>query len=403
MPSLANWADTCPAWRRCVDYQVVVGLASPMDFNGMVRHYFLRKGPHVADIRVNLAPKEVRQQQSHEILLRIRNDLTQLARDTRREHQTGRSTARPARPRHHHGRGLRPGRYSLWRTDAGCRAVAARMAREPRSRRRRHERRGRFHSLGLQNRQAQSRPLRRLDETYRRNTPTGPRWTPSRSSICSARSIRCGSNSACHEPAVGNRRTERASTSAASGPDRPDRRPGEIRSEKGRDARGRQDDLPQEPQTCRICLRRSGRPPAGRRDHRHASRPPTRSSPCSGQRTAAGQQPPVRRRPPDWLSPGGGDPWSIPPATRSNGPARANGRSRWTCSATWGWRSPRRRLGIFVILMFQTRLASAAAGHHAGDPADHDRHHARLLAAQRACQSCRSAAIPTRSSSRRRP
>ncbi len=55
------------------------GIASPMDFNGMVRHYFLRKGSHLADIRVNLAPKEERQQQSHAILLRLRKDLEDIA------------------------------------------------------------------------------------------------------------------------------------------------------------------------------------------------------------------------------------------------------------------------------------------------------------------------------------
>jgi multidrug efflux pump subunit AcrB len=61
------------------DFEVYVGFASPMDFNGMVRHYFLRQGPNVADIRVNLAPKHRRAQQSHEILLRIRRPLTELA------------------------------------------------------------------------------------------------------------------------------------------------------------------------------------------------------------------------------------------------------------------------------------------------------------------------------------
>ncbi|MFW6171314.1 MAG: efflux RND transporter permease subunit, partial [Planctomycetota bacterium] len=63
-----------------VDFQLYTGLASPMDFNGMVRHYFLRRGAHVADIRVNLAPKKRRAQQSHTLLLRIRDDLTELAR-----------------------------------------------------------------------------------------------------------------------------------------------------------------------------------------------------------------------------------------------------------------------------------------------------------------------------------
>jgi len=62
------------------DYQLYVGIASPMDFNGMVRHYFLRKGANVAEIRVNLASKEERAQQSHSMLLRIRDDLTALAK-----------------------------------------------------------------------------------------------------------------------------------------------------------------------------------------------------------------------------------------------------------------------------------------------------------------------------------
>lgn len=55
------------------------GTSSPIDFNGMVRHYYLRSGPNVGDIRVNLLPKEQREQQSHEILLRLRNDLQEIA------------------------------------------------------------------------------------------------------------------------------------------------------------------------------------------------------------------------------------------------------------------------------------------------------------------------------------
>jgi multidrug efflux pump subunit AcrB len=55
------------------------GTASPIDFNGMVRHYYLRSGPNVGDLRVNLLPKEQRAHQSHEILLRLRNDLQEIA------------------------------------------------------------------------------------------------------------------------------------------------------------------------------------------------------------------------------------------------------------------------------------------------------------------------------------
>ncbi len=60
-------------------YQVYAGLASPFNFNGLVRHYFLRSGPHVADIQVNLVPKSERSAQSHEIAKRIRPRVTEIA------------------------------------------------------------------------------------------------------------------------------------------------------------------------------------------------------------------------------------------------------------------------------------------------------------------------------------
>jgi len=62
------------------DFQAYVGLASPMDFNGMVRHYYLRRGGYVGDIRIGLLPKEERVQQSHEIALRLRPTITDIAR-----------------------------------------------------------------------------------------------------------------------------------------------------------------------------------------------------------------------------------------------------------------------------------------------------------------------------------
>ncbi|NMC19150.1 MAG: efflux RND transporter permease subunit [Thermogutta sp.] len=68
--------------REVRDFQIYTGLSSPMDFNGMVRHYFLRQGSNVADIRVNLLHKDHRPQQSHEMILRIRNDIAALARET---------------------------------------------------------------------------------------------------------------------------------------------------------------------------------------------------------------------------------------------------------------------------------------------------------------------------------
>ena len=62
-----------------VNYVSYTGQASPMDFNGMVRHYFLRSQPEQAEIRINLADKNNRVQQSHAIGLRIRKDLTAIA------------------------------------------------------------------------------------------------------------------------------------------------------------------------------------------------------------------------------------------------------------------------------------------------------------------------------------
>ena len=66
-----------------MDYTAFVGVPSPMDFNGMVRHYYLRQGAHYADIRVTLAGRQRRKQQSHAILLRLRKDLEAIA------HQAG--------------------------------------------------------------------------------------------------------------------------------------------------------------------------------------------------------------------------------------------------------------------------------------------------------------------------
>jgi len=61
------------------DYQVYAGTASPFNFNGLVRHYFMRRGPDVADLQVNLLPKQDRSAQSHDIAKRIRPQLAAIA------------------------------------------------------------------------------------------------------------------------------------------------------------------------------------------------------------------------------------------------------------------------------------------------------------------------------------
>src|SRR6185436_11945752 len=64
------------------DYESYVGLSSPIDFNGMVRHYYLRQGGNVADLRINLLPKERRVQQSHEIAFRLLPEVERIGRSS---------------------------------------------------------------------------------------------------------------------------------------------------------------------------------------------------------------------------------------------------------------------------------------------------------------------------------
>jgi multidrug efflux pump subunit AcrB len=60
--------------------QTYVGTSSPYNFNGLVRHYFMRRMPHQADLQVNLTPKEDRSAQSHAIAKEVRVALEPLAK-----------------------------------------------------------------------------------------------------------------------------------------------------------------------------------------------------------------------------------------------------------------------------------------------------------------------------------
>jgi multidrug efflux pump subunit AcrB len=61
------------------DIQVYAGTSAPFNFNGLVRHYFLRSGPNVADLQVNLLHKEDRDDASHAIALRFRPIVREVA------------------------------------------------------------------------------------------------------------------------------------------------------------------------------------------------------------------------------------------------------------------------------------------------------------------------------------
>ena len=72
-------AEETQKQREVVNVATYVGTASPYNFNGLVRHYYLRRGPNVSDIQVNLLPKDARDLQSHAIAKQVRLRLEPLA------------------------------------------------------------------------------------------------------------------------------------------------------------------------------------------------------------------------------------------------------------------------------------------------------------------------------------
>ena len=61
------------------DYQAFAGSSAPINFNGLVRQYYLRRGTDVGDLQVNLVDKAHRHDQSHAIATRVRPALTKIA------------------------------------------------------------------------------------------------------------------------------------------------------------------------------------------------------------------------------------------------------------------------------------------------------------------------------------
>ncbi len=62
------------------DYQAYAGTASPINFNGLVRQYYLRANPEMGDIQVNLVDKHHRDRKSHEIAVSVRERLMGVAK-----------------------------------------------------------------------------------------------------------------------------------------------------------------------------------------------------------------------------------------------------------------------------------------------------------------------------------
>ena len=72
-------ADVVAKQPEVTTYQTYVGASGPYNFNGLVRHYFLRQGSNVADVQVNLVDRGDRKAQSHAIAKRVRDAILPIA------------------------------------------------------------------------------------------------------------------------------------------------------------------------------------------------------------------------------------------------------------------------------------------------------------------------------------
>ena len=73
---LTEYLKTVP---ELTDYQSYIGTSAPYNFNGLVRHYFLRSGSNVADIQANFVDRDRRKAQSHDIAKRLRPELKKIS------------------------------------------------------------------------------------------------------------------------------------------------------------------------------------------------------------------------------------------------------------------------------------------------------------------------------------
>lgn len=76
---VGEMADALREVPEITDFQTYIGTSAPFNFNGLVRHYYMRHSGHLADIQVNLVGKSARADQSHDIAKRIRPVLKKIA------------------------------------------------------------------------------------------------------------------------------------------------------------------------------------------------------------------------------------------------------------------------------------------------------------------------------------
>ncbi len=66
--------------REVVNYQLYAGTSGPYNFNGLVRHYYLRRGANQGDIQVNLRSVEERSRQSHDLAKEMRGPIQEIGK-----------------------------------------------------------------------------------------------------------------------------------------------------------------------------------------------------------------------------------------------------------------------------------------------------------------------------------
>ncbi|NEX18204.1 MAG: multidrug transporter AcrB [Halochromatium sp.] len=77
---LAEMGEYLERVPEVTDYQAYAGTAAPINFNGLVRQYYLREGAHLGDLQVNFVDKHHRDDKSHEIARELREPLQAIAR-----------------------------------------------------------------------------------------------------------------------------------------------------------------------------------------------------------------------------------------------------------------------------------------------------------------------------------
>ena len=216
------------------DYQAYAGTAAPINFNGLVRQYYLRSGGEVGDIQVNLVDKHHRSEQSHAIATRVRPALQQIGRALRRQRQGRRSAAGPAGAVADRRRDLRPGGAGPPRgRQGGARGVRQDRGRG-RRRRQQHRRRAedaaagrppqgrdarraagghRQHAARRPGRRGHELPARREQVSRPRRRCSCPPSSTATSTRCCSSRVRTASGKLVPDPRAGHRRATRCASS----------------------------------------------------------------------------------------------------------------------------------------------------------------------------------------------